>query len=126
MKQQIQIFVTKRLSLLFFALAVSIVTTGAISQNNNGDADSLDPGVRGGPPAAGGPRANLSANYQSMFTASPLRFQEVDSVAGAIPGETGTGLGPGFNSNSCASCHAQPAIGGSSPAVNPQFSMANL
>src|SRR5271155_1929222 len=125
MKQSIQFFVTKRLSLLFFALAVSIVTTGAISQNN-GDADSLDPGVRGGPPAAGGPRANLSANYQSMFTAAQLRFQEVDSVSGAIPNETGSGLGPGFNSNSCASCHAQPAIGGSSPAVNPQFSMANL
>src|SRR5271156_6977803 len=61
-----------------------------------------------------------------MFTAAQLRFQEVDSVSGAIPNETGSGLGPGFNSNSCASCHAQPAIGGSSPAVNPQFSMANL
>jgi CxxC motif-containing protein (DUF1111 family) len=126
MKQSIQIFVTKRLSLLFFALAVSIVTTGAISQNNNGDADSLDPGVRGGPPAAGGPRANLSQNYQSMFTASQLRFQEVDSVSGAMPNETGSGLGPGFNSNSCASCHAQPAVGGSSPAINPQVEVAGL
>jgi CxxC motif-containing protein (DUF1111 family) len=125
MKQSIRFFVTKRLSLLFFALAVSIVTTGAISQNN-GDADSLDPGVRGGAPAAGGPRANLSANYQSMFSAAQLRFQEVDSVSGAMPNEAGSGLGPGFNSNSCASCHAQPAVGGSSPAVNPQFSMANL
>src|SRR5271156_2162748 len=117
MKQSIQFFVTKRLSLLFFALAVSIVTPGAISQNN-GDADSLDPGVRGGPPAAGGPRANLSANYQSMFTAAQLRFQEVDSVSGAAPNETGSGLGPGFNSNSCASCHSQPASGGSSPSQN--------
>src|SRR5271170_2166409 len=126
MKQSIQIFVTKRLSLLFFALAVSIATTGAISQNNNGDADSLDPGVRGGPPAAGGPRANLSQNYQSMFTASQLRFQEVDSVSGAMPNETGSGLGPGFNSNSCASCHAQPAVGGSSPAINPQVEVAGL
>jgi CxxC motif-containing protein (DUF1111 family) len=126
MKQSIQFFVTKRLSLLFFALAVSIVTTGAISQNNNGDPDSLDPGVRGGPPAAGGPRANLNANYQSMFTAAQLRFQEVDSVSGAMPNETGSGLGPGFNSNSCASCHAQPAVGGSSPAINPQVEVAGL
>jgi CxxC motif-containing protein (DUF1111 family) len=125
MKQQIQIFVTKRLSLLFFALAVSIVTTGAISQNSS-ESDGLDPGVRGGPPAAGGPLANLSPSYQSMFTAAQLRFQEVDSVLGAMPNETGSGLGPGFNANSCAACHAQPAVGGSSPAVNPQFSMANL
>ena len=125
MKQSIRFFVTKRLSLLFFALAVSIVTTGAISQNN-GDNDSLDPGVRGGAPAAGGPRANLSANYQSMFGAAQLRFQEVDSVSGTMPNETGSGLGPGFNSNSCASCHAQPAVGGSSPAINPQVEVAGL
>jgi CxxC motif-containing protein (DUF1111 family) len=126
MKQQIQMFVTKRLSLLFLALAVSIVTTGAFNNQNNSDSDSLDPGVRGGTPAAGGPRANLSSNYQQMFTASQLRFQEVDSVSGTLPNEAGSGLGPGFNANSCAACHAQPAVGGSSPAVNPQFSLANL
>jgi cytochrome c peroxidase len=27
------------------------------------------------------------------------------------------GLGPTFNSNSCSSCHAQPALGGSSPSA---------
>jgi len=43
-----------------------------------------------------------------------------------MPNENGSGLGPGFNSNSCSSCHAQPAVGGSSPAVNPQFSLATL
>ena len=31
------------------------------------------------------------------------------------------GLGPRFNSNQCSSCHAQPAIGGTGPATNPQF-----
>src|SRR5271156_6830812 len=68
-----------------------------------------------------------------MFTAAQLRFQEVDSVSGAIPNETGTGLGPGFNSNSCASCHAQPAVGGTSPSAsefpnigpNPQIAAAS-
>ncbi len=125
MKQSIQTFVTKRLSLLFFALAVCIATTGAISQNNS-DPDSLDPGVRGGPASVGGPLPGLSSDYQQMFTAAQLRFQEVDSVGGTMPNELGTGLGPGFNSNSCSSCHAQPAVGGSSPAVNPQFSLANL
>ena len=33
----------------------------------------------------------------------------------AIAGEAGVGLGPTFNGNSCAQCHAQPTIGGASP-----------
>jgi hypothetical protein len=36
------------------------------------------------------------------------------------------GLGPGFNLNGCAGCHAFPAVGGSSPVVNPQVAMARL
>jgi CxxC motif-containing protein (DUF1111 family) len=44
------------------------------------------------------------------------RFQEVEGVA--------NGLGPRFNSTSCSSCHSQPAVGGSSPATNPQVSVA--
>jgi|HubBroStandDraft_1064217.scaffolds.fasta_scaffold12913_3 CxxC motif-containing protein (DUF1111 family) len=45
------------------------------------------------------------------------RFQEVETV------NTGpnVGLGPRFNFVSCSGCHAQPAIGGSGPATNPQF-----
>jgi CxxC motif-containing protein (DUF1111 family) len=50
---------------------------------------------------------------------------EVDSVAGTMAGEGGVGLGPRFNMNSCAGCHAQPAVGGSSPLVNPQFAVAH-
>jgi CxxC motif-containing protein (DUF1111 family) len=50
------------------------------------------------------------------------RFKEVDSVSGTI--EAGIGLGPRFNSRSCAFCHAQPAIGGSSPSTNPQVTDA--
>jgi len=39
--------------------------------------------------------------------------------------ESGVGLGPAFNRNSCAMCHAQPAIGGSSPGLkSPQNSQA--
>ena len=59
---------------------------------------------------------------------------EVDSVSGSIAGEAGVGLGPTFNGNSCAQCHAQPAPGGSSPGLsspqhsiaNPQFALATL
>lgn len=51
---------------------------------------------------------------------------EVDSVSGTISGEEGSGLGPTFNGNGCAQCHAFPAAGGSSPITNPQVALANL
>jgi CxxC motif-containing protein (DUF1111 family) len=35
-----------------------------------------------------------------------------------------TGLGPRFNLDSCGGCHAQPSVGGSSPATNPQVQAA--
>ncbi len=39
---------------------------------------------------------------------------------------TDGGLGPRFNANSCASCHAYPAVGGSSPPSNPLFNIYRL
>jgi CxxC motif-containing protein (DUF1111 family) len=91
-----------------------------------------DPGPRGGPPNAGNPLPGLTAGELAYFTEGAARFREVDSVTGTQPGATGTGLGPRFNLNSCAGCHAQPAVGGSSPSptsrqapqVNPQIAMA--
>jgi CxxC motif-containing protein (DUF1111 family) len=85
-----------------------------------------DPGPRGGPAAAGGYYPTLNATEQAYFTAALARFQEIDSVSGAAAGEAGSGLGPTFNANSCAACHAQPAVGGTSPAVNPQPAFAKL
>jgi CxxC motif-containing protein (DUF1111 family) len=66
------------------------------------------------------------AIYKAFFASAQIRFQEVSSVSGDI--EAGFGLGPTFNGNSCAQCHAYPAIGGSSPFVNPQVAnnFANL
>jgi CxxC motif-containing protein (DUF1111 family) len=52
-----------------------------------------------------------------MFNTSKGLFQEVDGTA--------EGLGPRFNLDSCAGCHSQPAIGGTSPAANPQFTAAH-
>jgi CxxC motif-containing protein (DUF1111 family) len=85
-----------------------------------------DPGLRGGPPGAGGAVAGLTAAQQFLFNTAQLTFNEVDSVSGTIPGESGVGLGPSFNLNSCAGCHAFPSAGGSSPQVNPQVSVAVL
>jgi len=85
-----------------------------------------DPGVRGGAAGAGGPVASVTANNPAgslaFFNQALTTFREVDSVSGTI--EAGSGLGPRFNSRSCAFCHAQPATGGSSPSANPQITDA--
>jgi CxxC motif-containing protein (DUF1111 family) len=85
-----------------------------------------DPGVRPGAAAAGGPLASVAANNPAgslaFFNDALDTFEEIDSVSGTI--EAGSGLGPRFNSRSCAFCHAQPAVGGTSPSVNPQVTDA--
>jgi CxxC motif-containing protein (DUF1111 family) len=94
----------------------------------------VDPGPRGGAANAGGPLAGLSAAEVGLFNDAKETFVEIDSVSGGIAGEDGSGLGPTFNANSCASCHAQPAVGGTSPhptlgqvrRVNPQIAFATL
>jgi CxxC motif-containing protein (DUF1111 family) len=84
---------------------------------------ATDPGVRGGPPGAGSPIAGLTQNQLAFFSAGQTNFLQVDSVTGSIQ-NTGNGLGPRFNAESCAQCHAQPATGGTSPSVNPQIADA--
>lgn len=85
-----------------------------------------DPGVRSCTTCAGGPLGSVGANNPAgslaFFNNAKNTFQEVDSVSGTI--ESGVGLGPRFNSRSCAFCHAQPAPGGSAPATNPQVTDA--
>jgi hypothetical protein len=78
----------------------------------------VDPGPRGGLPGAGGPLPGISADELSFFNAALATFEEIDDVA--------EGLGPRFNGNSCVMCHSQPAVGGTSPATNPQLSVATL
>ena len=85
-----------------------------------------DPGPRHGAPSAGGAYSGLNSNEQNFFSQAQARFLEIDSVKGLLPGELGTGLGPTFNGNSCAQCHAEPTVGGSSPGLaSPQSSVAN-
>ncbi len=80
----------------------------------------VDPGVRGGPPSAGGPLPGLTADEMAFFQDGQTRFAEVESVAGG----PNNGLGPRFNSNQCLSCHSQPTGGGTSPAKNPLPALA--
>src|SRR5881409_796011 len=76
-----------------------------------------DPGLRSGPAGAGEPLPGLTSAELAFFRAGRAVFLEVEAVK--------DGLGPRFNLDSCGGCHAQPAIGGSSPpANNPQFVQA--
>src|ERR1700687_510181 len=97
-----------------------ILNTGAMVAQH-------DPGPR--PVAADAapmPYSELSPELKSFFSAAMSAFMEVDSVSGTISGEEGSGLGPTFNGNSCAQCHAFPGVGGSRPATNPQVELATL
>src|SRR5262245_13529917 len=78
-----------------------------------------DPGPRSGAAGAGAAIAGLTVKEGKFFNSGLDSFSEVSSVSGTIAG-TEAGLGPRFNLDSCAGCHKHPAIGGSSPAVNPQ------
>src|SRR2546428_9979605 len=75
-----------------------------------------DPGVRGGPAGAGGPLPGLTSAELAFFEAGLAAFLEVEAVK--------DGLGPRFNLDTCSGCHAQPAIGGTSPSLNPQIAVA--
>ncbi|TLY28573.1 MAG: thiol oxidoreductase, partial [Nitrospirae bacterium] len=87
---------------------------------------ATDPGVRGDPPGAGGPFNDLTFFERLFFDAGLVAFKEVQSVQGEdlVP-DTEPGLGPRFNLDSCAGCHAQPDVGGTSPFKNPQVDVAN-
>ena len=79
----------------------SLVAASAACLATLSDAPSPgEPGVTSGGVQVAG---MLEACAQAV-----IRFQEVNSVSGTL--ESGVGLGPTYNGNSCASCHSQPAI----------------
>src|SRR5579863_4746251 len=95
--------------ILVLALTTGIYT---LAQTKSGP---VDPGVRGGPAGAGTPLKGLTADETAFFRDGQARFADIEVVTGSA----NNGLGPRFNSNQCLSCHAQPSIGGTSPAQNP-------
>jgi CxxC motif-containing protein (DUF1111 family) len=78
---------------------------------------ATDPGVRGGTVDAGSPLTGLSPGQMANFAAGLASFVTARSVSGTVTGEPQEGLGPRYNSNSCGSCHSQPAPGGTSPSA---------
>jgi CxxC motif-containing protein (DUF1111 family) len=103
-----------------------LVSTGPTPTVNALGAAATDPGIRSGAANAGAPLSGLSASELAYFQDGLSRFTAADSVSGTISGETDSGLGPAYNANSCASCHSQPATGGTSPSNNPQIAAANV
>jgi CxxC motif-containing protein (DUF1111 family) len=109
--------VTLRLARAFsFGMAGILVGAACISESALAQGQVTDPGVRGGAPGAGGPLSGLSQKELNFFKAANNVFTETETVP--------TGLGPRFNLDSCGGCHAQPSVGGSSPATNPQVQAA--
>jgi CxxC motif-containing protein (DUF1111 family) len=104
-------------------LAVLVLVTVAATRQGTAQTVATDPGVRGGPAAAGTAITRLTANQQAFFAAGLADFAQLQSVTGSVA-NTGSGLGPRFNGEGCGQCHSQPAIGGTSPATNPQLAAA--
>jgi CxxC motif-containing protein (DUF1111 family) len=106
---------TARVASVFTWLLVLLLASTAFAQT--------DPGVQSGNRGTGGTiinPANDPNGFTAFFQDGLVRFQELENVSNAA----NVGLGPRFNANQCSSCHSQPAIGGSGPAVNPQFEFA--
>jgi CxxC motif-containing protein (DUF1111 family) len=111
--------VTASLSIFVSFVLIGLVASQArIASQATTTMRAQDPGVRPGAAAAGGAVAGLSAGELEYFTTGQAEFAEAETVA--------EGLGPRMNLDSCGGCHSQPAVGGSSPAVNPQVAFAAL
>jgi CxxC motif-containing protein (DUF1111 family) len=98
-----------------FVLAVALLSAVSLAQT--------DPGVQSGNRGTGAALSSVLANSPSgilaFFTDGQNRFETVESVSGNPQGNNG--LGPRFNANQCSACHAQPAVGGTGAASNPEF-----
>ena len=100
------------------ALAFALITVSFAGQGPQ------DPGPRSDLAAAGGFYPTLNAAEQAAFANGIAQFIEDEPVPDVPQGNGG--LGPGFNSTSCGSCHSQPATLGSSPSPSsPQAPQPN-
>jgi len=102
---------------LLLALAViGFVLRDEIPFPDDSSSAVKDPGVRGGAAGAGAPITGLTETELAFFNAGKDEFEEEEGAE--------DGLGPTMNLGSCAGCHLQPAVGGTSPAMNPQVAFA--
>ena len=108
---------TKGMLPLTIAVGCALLYADQVSSQSLSAAfHARDPGVRPGAAAAGEPLAGITAHELEYFLAGKEDFEEAEDVA--------DGLGPTMNLDGCGGCHSQPAIGGSSPPLNPQVAFA--
>src|ERR1700761_2739777 len=88
-----------------FVITLSLLAVEAAQAASGSISPTLDPGPRSGPAAAGGPLPGLGPDELKFFRAAKAQFITIDSVTGAIDGESGSGLGPRYNGNVCSACH---------------------
>ncbi len=126
-RRRLSVFLT--VALLMALSAVALMSRPAVVQGSSCPISpcptAADPGPRPLPAAAGAFYSTLNANQSAIGTRLTQIFTEVNFVAGGPLVKT-VGLGPRFNSNSCSSCHAYPAVGGSSSPTNPLFGIYQL
>jgi CxxC motif-containing protein (DUF1111 family) len=130
----------RRLIISSIASALILATT-MLAQNGAARFRAKDPGPRPNPATAiPNPVPGLNVNETALFNESLLRVSELEGTCdtcaqqpqGVPPVDpdpknpfsplklvNSAGMGPVFNADQCFICHSQPAIGGSSPAVNP-------
>jgi CxxC motif-containing protein (DUF1111 family) len=107
------------------ALAASTaISTSALAQFGGSTFNARDPGVRGGPAGAGGHLPGLTTTNPDGTPGGEVAFFELGLEDFLSVEDVADGVGPRFNLDSCGGCHAQPATGGTSPKVNPQFTLA--
>ena len=102
---------------LLLTFVVIGIVVGCVDTPVDPSPPARDPGVRGVAPGAGAPIAGLTKSELKFFEAGKDEFAEEEAVA--------EGLGPTMNLGSCGGCHLQPALGGTSPPVNPQIAFAS-
>ncbi len=113
---------SKRVStgMLVKVLSVALISSSGLAVLL-AQSKAVDFGVRGGKLGAGSSFTNVTLNQKNELSGFRNVFFEVNNQV-TLP----IGLGPAFSSDSCSSCHAQPAMGGSSPAANPLFAIYQL
>jgi len=106
------------------APAFALITASLAGQRDQVKQVPIDLGPRPGPASAGGYYPTLGLAEQALFNNGIAQFIEDEPVSDVPQGNGG--LGPGFNSTSCGSCHAQPfTLGTSTSPTSPQVAQAN-
>lgn len=101
--------------ILAVILAFTVAWLMEAQSGGTGGTPIADPGPRVSSGDVGDPFPELTAAELKFFQDGQTRFKKVENVS--------SGLGPAFNARSCAACHAQPAVGGTSPSINPQYTV---